>query len=94
MNAGAEFFFLLIADTANSKVDTKEGEDCNNVSLSENITADEQDRTGRHPINFGELIEMIQKGIQLPDIEELNIEPTNEKPTPAQLNRPQKPWET
>jgi len=40
-----------------------------------------------------ELVEMIQKGITLPDTEELNIEPLNEEPTPCDKQRPKKPWE-
>ena len=34
-----------------------------------------------------------QKGITLPDTEELNIEPLNEEPTPCDKQRPKKPWE-
>ena len=48
---------------------------------------------GKHPENFMELVEMIQKGITLPDTEELNIEPLNEEPTPCDKQRPKKPWE-
>ncbi|WAR24589.1 hypothetical protein MAR_038258 [Mya arenaria] len=47
----------------------------------------------KHPENFLELVEMIQKGIKLPGTEELDIQPLNVEPTPSDKLPPAKPWE-
>ena len=47
----------------------------------------------KHPETFGELIEMIQNGLKLPDTEGPEIEATNDDPTPTVLERKKKPWE-
>lgn len=49
--------------------------------------------SAKHPGNFMELVEMLQKGMSLPDTEDLDIEPLNEEPTPCNKQRPKKPWE-
>lgn len=48
---------------------------------------------GKSPANFLELVEMIENGMQLPDTEDINIEPINEDPSPSATSRPKKPWE-
>jgi len=47
----------------------------------------------KHPENFLDLVEMLQKGLKLPGTEELDIQPLNVDPTPGNRERPLKPWE-
>ena len=48
---------------------------------------------GKHPESFAELIEMIQSGLKLPDTEGPEIEPINDVPSAAVIERKKKPWE-
>lgn len=51
------------------------------------------DDAGKHPESFAELIEMIQNGLKLPDTEGPDIEPVNDDPSAAVIERKKKPWE-
>ena len=59
-------------------------------------TCNPEDHEGEplYPLDFTELMGMIQRGEQIPGVEELNIEPTNSLPTLSQANSVRKPWET
>lgn len=64
-------------------------------SVIDEVKDDENvdDEEAKHPVNFMELVEMIQAGMKLPDTEDLNIQPLNEDPTPSDSKRPKKPWD-
>ena len=47
----------------------------------------------QYPESFQEIIDMVQKGLPLPGVEDLNIEPTNTPPTKPCASRLMKPWE-
>ena len=53
-----------------------------------------QEPEPQYPLDFTELMGMIQRGEQIPGVEDLNIEPTNSLPTLSQANSVRKPWET
>ena len=64
------------------------------TSDNKDITPDcDKNSAPKHPETFGELIEMIQSGLTLPDTEGPEIEATNDDPTPTVLERKKKPWE-
>jgi len=44
-------------------------------------------------LGLSQIAEMLEKGLTLPGVEELNIEPTNKNPSPSSMNRLNKPWE-
>lgn len=60
------------------------------VKLEE--SADNAD-SPRYPTSFHELLEKLEKGETLPDIEDLDIRPTNVSVTKSSHDRIPKPWE-
>lgn len=78
-------------DISNTKCDSVTSDTSDVVTVDNRKSSDSL--RGKHPQNFMELVEMIQKGMKLPDTEESNIEPLNEEPTPCSKERPKKPWE-
>ena len=56
-------------------------------------TENTSDSAGKHPESFAELIEMLQNGLKLPDTEGPEIEPVDDEPSVAVIERKKKPWE-
>ncbi|KAL5017104.1 hypothetical protein ScPMuIL_006693 [Solemya velum] len=49
--------------------------------------------TENPPLSLEQLAVMVEKGITIPGIENLNIEPLNENPSISKMGRHKKPWE-
>lgn len=60
---------------------------------NENKAIMTQNESERYPASFMDLVAMIEQGLKLPDMEDLNIEPLNKEPAPCAKTRPKKPWE-
>ena len=48
----------------------------------------------KYPASFSEIMELVQKGEQIPGVLDLNIEPTNALPTESVKPPAKKPWES
>lgn len=81
------------------KADNSNEAETNNImtdnnSPDNNESCKECDSTTKSDsLSFTEIAEMIENGMTLPSVEDLNIEPTNTKPTPSSIGRIKKPWE-
>lgn len=45
------------------------------------------------PLSFAEVMRLVQEGKAVPGVTKLDVEPTNQTPAPAQMERIRKPWE-
>uniref|UniRef100_A0A8C6MKL5 Peroxisomal membrane protein PEX14-like KPWE domain-containing protein n=1 Tax=Nothobranchius furzeri TaxID=105023 RepID=A0A8C6MKL5_NOTFU len=45
-------------------------------------------------LSFAEVMQLVQDGKEVPGVSKLDIQPCNQSPTPSQLQRALKPWET
>uniref|UniRef100_A0A3P8U2R8 Peroxisomal membrane protein PEX14-like KPWE domain-containing protein n=1 Tax=Amphiprion percula TaxID=161767 RepID=A0A3P8U2R8_AMPPE len=45
-------------------------------------------------LSFAEVMRLIQEGKEVPGVKKLDIQPSNQSPTPSQMVRILKPWET
>nr|XP_029362507.1 uncharacterized protein C6orf226 homolog [Echeneis naucrates] len=45
-------------------------------------------------LSFSEVMQLIQEGKEVPGTVKLDIRPSNQNPTPSQMDRVLKPWET
>lgn len=70
----------------NNKTELDESEDLQNCLNSDH------DHTSVE-LEFSKIAEMIEKGLKLPGLEELNIKPSEVEPSPAAMERVKKPWE-
>lgn len=62
--------------------------------ISENQTAETSAETEAKQLSFAEVMRLVQEGKEVPGATKLNIKPTNQSPTPSQMGRRLKPWET
>uniref|UniRef100_A0A3P8X5X5 Peroxisomal membrane protein PEX14-like KPWE domain-containing protein n=1 Tax=Cynoglossus semilaevis TaxID=244447 RepID=A0A3P8X5X5_CYNSE len=44
-------------------------------------------------LSFAEVMQCIQEGREIPGVKKLDITPSNQNPTPSQMERIHKPWE-
>ncbi|KAM9351150.1 uncharacterized protein ABDE67_008439 [Symphorus nematophorus] len=44
-------------------------------------------------LSFAEVMRLVQEGKEVPGVKKLDIKPTNQSPTPSQMERRLKPWE-
>uniref|UniRef100_A0A671VJD3 Peroxisomal membrane protein PEX14-like KPWE domain-containing protein n=1 Tax=Sparus aurata TaxID=8175 RepID=A0A671VJD3_SPAAU len=44
-------------------------------------------------LSFAEVMRLVQEGKEVPGVKKLDIKPTNQSPTPSQMERRSKPWE-
>lgn len=63
------------------------------ASVSDSCVTNENSSEPSYPLSFYDLMWMIEKGEQIPGVEELDIGPTNEDPTASSICRKKKPWE-
>ncbi|XP_048732837.1 uncharacterized protein LOC125649374 [Ostrea edulis] len=64
-----------------------------NKVLSEDINNVLSEKEDGKVSDFGQVVEMISKGLPLPDVTELGIRPLDVEPTTARMERKTKPWE-
>ncbi|KAL3868617.1 hypothetical protein ACJMK2_041413 [Sinanodonta woodiana] len=87
-------------DATDNKGNVQKGGNCEmhpvvhvNHDTEMEIKYREKQSADNYPASFLELISLLESGCNIPGIEELNVEPTNENPTPSALDRKKKPWE-
>ncbi|XP_022043668.1 uncharacterized protein LOC110946437 [Acanthochromis polyacanthus] len=61
--------------------------------VSKNQT-DASVHTETQQLSFAEVMRLIQEGKEVPGVKKLDIQPSNQSPTPSQMVRILKPWET
>lgn len=44
-------------------------------------------------LSFAEVMQLVQEGKEVPGVRKLDVKPTNQSPTPSQMERMRKPWE-
>lgn len=62
--------------------------------LSKNQTAEISAPTETTQLSFAQVMQLVQEGKEVPGVAKLDIQPTNQNPTPSQMERILKPWET
>lgn len=45
-------------------------------------------------LSFAEVMRLVQEGKEVPGVKRLEVKPSNLSPTPSQMGRVLKPWET
>ena len=70
---------------------TCSGSDCDNIK--NNQTAETSAQTEATQLSFTEVMRLVQEGKEVPGVKKLDIKPTNQSPTPSQMERRSKPWE-
>ncbi|XP_014840607.1 PREDICTED: uncharacterized protein C6orf226 homolog [Poecilia mexicana] len=45
-------------------------------------------------LSFAEVMQLVQEGKEVPGVTKPDVQPSNQSPTPSQMQRVQKPWET
>lgn len=60
------------------------------ADISKNQTAE----TETTKLSFAEVMQLVQEGKEVPGAIKLDIKPSNQSPTPSQMERILKPWET
>ncbi|CAJ1084630.1 uncharacterized protein C6orf226 homolog [Xyrichtys novacula] len=56
-------------------------------------TAETSTETETTQLSFAEVMKLVQEGKEVPGAKKLDIKPTNQSPTPSQMDRVLKPWE-
>nr|XP_029912223.1 uncharacterized protein C6orf226 homolog [Myripristis murdjan] len=64
--------------------------DCSISTKTEDTCAD----TAAPQLSFEEVMRLVQAGEEVPGVTKLDIQPSNQDPTPSQMERRPKPWET
>ncbi|KAM3617382.1 uncharacterized protein V6R79_005468 [Siganus canaliculatus] len=70
-------------------------------TLSDSVSATQTTETSEQPetnqqqqqLSFAEVMRLVQEGKEVPGVEKLDIKPSNQSPTPSQMQRLLKPWE-
>lgn len=70
----------------------------NKTDIAENITSDTDDMIAPtvpppYPTSFKLVMQCIEKGVSIPGLEAIVVEPTNDSLTDCTLDLPKKPWE-
>lgn len=58
-----------------------------------NQTAGASAETEVKQLSFAEVMQLVQEGKEVPGTKKLDVKPTNQSPTPSQMERRLKPWE-
>ncbi|XP_078025954.1 uncharacterized protein LOC144464132 [Epinephelus lanceolatus] len=58
-----------------------------------NQTAGASAETEVKQLSFAEVMRLVQEGKEVPGTKKLDVKPTNQSPTPSQMERRLKPWE-
>lgn len=58
-----------------------------------NRTTETSAETEAKQLSFAEVMRLVQEGKEVPGVTKLDIQPTNQSPTPSQMERRLKPWE-
>ncbi|OWF53656.1 uncharacterized protein LOC110446133 [Mizuhopecten yessoensis] len=82
---------LVCNDVDSSK--KMDGCQSENRLTSELKKGDNLDSTQMSELGFSKIAEMLEKGLKLPGVEELNIKPLDIDPNPPEMERMKKPWE-
>uniref|UniRef100_A0A3P9HC32 Peroxisomal membrane protein PEX14-like KPWE domain-containing protein n=1 Tax=Oryzias latipes TaxID=8090 RepID=A0A3P9HC32_ORYLA len=45
-------------------------------------------------LSFAEVMQLVQEGKEVPGVTKLDVHASNQSPTPSQMERRRKPWET
>ncbi|GAA6216590.1 uncharacterized protein C6orf226 homolog [Lates japonicus] len=61
--------------------------------ISKNQAAESSAETEVKQLSFAEVVHLIQEGKEVPGAKKLDIKPSNQSPTPSQMERICKPWE-
>ncbi|XP_078144515.1 uncharacterized protein LOC144542323 [Centroberyx gerrardi] len=61
--------------------------------ISENNSEETSTDTGAAQLSFEEVMRLVQAGEEVPGVIKLDIQPSNQNPTPSQMGRMLKPWE-
>lgn len=62
-------------------------------AISTNNTEDTCADTAAPQLSFEEVMRLVQAGEEVPGVTKLDIQPSNQSPTPSQMERMLKPWE-
>lgn len=62
---------------------------CLSLEQSIEIPAESEGKT----MSFAEVMKLVQEGKDVAGVKKLDIQPTNESPTPSRMHRRAKPWE-
>uniref|UniRef100_A0A1A8EL86 Uncharacterized protein n=2 Tax=Nothobranchius korthausae TaxID=1143690 RepID=A0A1A8EL86_9TELE len=63
-------------------------------NICENRRTETSANTQTTHLSFAEVMQLVQEGKEVPGVSKLDIEPCNQSPTPSQMQRVLKPWET
>lgn len=58
------------------------------------LTAETSEPTETKQLSFAEVMQLVQEGKEVPGVTKVDIEPSNQNPTPSTMERMLKPWET
>lgn len=61
--------------------------------ISNNQAPETSAGTEATQLSFAEVMRLVQEGKEVPGVKKLDIKPTNQSPTPSQMERILKPWE-
>lgn len=61
--------------------------------VSKNQAAETSAETEVKQLSFAEVMRLVQEGKEVPGAIKLDIKPSNQNPTPSQMERIPKPWE-
>ncbi|XP_076597672.1 uncharacterized protein LOC143327291 [Chaetodon auriga] len=61
--------------------------------LSTRQAAETSAETEATQLSFAEVMRLVQEGKEVPGVTKVDIKPTNQSPTPSQMERILKPWE-
>uniref|UniRef100_A0A3Q4MGP4 Peroxisomal membrane protein PEX14-like KPWE domain-containing protein n=1 Tax=Neolamprologus brichardi TaxID=32507 RepID=A0A3Q4MGP4_NEOBR len=53
-----------------------------------------QSPAGSAELSFAEVMRLVQEGKEVPGVTKVDIQPSNQNPTPSRMERMLKPWET
>lgn len=61
--------------------------------VSNNLSTETSADTGAAQLSFAEVMLLVQEGKDVPGVTKVDIQPSNQSPTPSQMGRILKPWE-
>uniref|UniRef100_A0A3Q3WRW0 Peroxisomal membrane protein PEX14-like KPWE domain-containing protein n=1 Tax=Mola mola TaxID=94237 RepID=A0A3Q3WRW0_MOLML len=61
--------------------------------VGNNLTSQTSAETQAMPLSFVEVMRLVQEGKEVPGVTKVDVEPTNQSPTPSRMERMLKPWE-
>uniref|UniRef100_A0A668SB77 Peroxisomal membrane protein PEX14-like KPWE domain-containing protein n=1 Tax=Oreochromis aureus TaxID=47969 RepID=A0A668SB77_OREAU len=58
------------------------------------LKAETSEPTETKQLSFAEVMRLVQEGKEVPGVTKVDIQPSNQNPTPSRMERMLKPWET